>query len=75
MGLLSDRFGRRPVILASLFGLGIDFLIQGLAPSIGWLFVGRLMAGMMGASFTAANAYIADVSTPATRHAISGSWE
>ena len=67
MGALSDRFGRRPVILAALFGLGIDFLVQGFAPTIGWLFVGRLIAGVMGASFTTANAYIADISTPATR--------
>jgi DHA1 family tetracycline resistance protein-like MFS transporter len=67
MGALSDRFGRRPIILASLFGLGIDFLIQGLAPTIGWLFLGRLVAGMMGASITTVNAYIADVSTPETR--------
>lgn len=67
MGALSDRFGRRPIILASLFGLGIDFVIQGLAPNITWLFVGRIFAGMMGASFTTANAYIADVSTPEDR--------
>jgi len=67
LGALSDRFGRRPVILASLFGLGIDFLVQGFAPSILWLFVGRLLAGILGASFTTANAYIADVSTPETR--------
>jgi len=67
MGALSDRYGRRPVILASLFGLGVDFAIQGFAPSIGWLFVGRIFAGAMGASFTTANAYIADVSTPETR--------
>lgn len=67
LGALSDRFGRRPVILASLFGLGIDFLVQGLAPNIAWLFIGRLFAGIMGASITAANAYIADISTPLTR--------
>lgn len=67
LGALSDRFGRRPVILASMFGLGIDFLIQGFAPSIAWLFVGRLFAGILGASFSTANAYIADVSTPETR--------
>ena len=67
LGSLSDRFGRRPIILASLFGLGIDFLIQGLAPNIAWLFVGRIFAGIMGASFTAANAYIADVSAPENR--------
>ncbi|MCH1495116.1 MAG: TCR/Tet family MFS transporter, partial [Rubripirellula sp.] len=67
MGVLSDRFGRRPVILVSLFGLGIDFLIQGFATSIGWLFAGRILAGVMGANFTTANAYIADVSTDETR--------
>lgn len=67
LGALSDRFGRRPIILGSLFGLGIDFLIQGFAPSITWLFVGRILAGVMGASFSTANAYIADVSTPENR--------
>ena len=67
LGALSDRFGRRPVILVSLFGLGIDYLIQGWAPTIGWLFLGRFIAGIMGASITTANAYIADVSTPETR--------
>jgi DHA1 family tetracycline resistance protein-like MFS transporter len=67
LGALSDRFGRRPIILISLFGFGIDYLIQGWAPSIGWLFVGRFIAGVMGASITTANAYIADVSTPDTR--------
>ena len=67
LGALSDRFGRRPIILISLFGFGVDYLIQGWAPSIGWLFVGRFIAGVMGASITTANAYIADVSTPDTR--------
>jgi DHA1 family tetracycline resistance protein-like MFS transporter len=67
LGALSDRFGRRPIILASLFGLGIDFLIQGFAPNITWLFIGRIFAGIMGASFTTANAYVADVSTPENR--------
>ncbi len=67
LGALSDRFGRRPVLLAALFGLGVDFLIQGFAPNIIWLFVGRIFAGILGASFTTANAYIADVSTPETR--------
>ena len=66
-GALSDRFGRRPIILVSLFGLGADYLIQGWAPSIGWLFAGRCIAGIMGASITTANAYVADVSTPDTR--------
>ena len=67
VGALSDRFGRRPVLLASMFGLGIDYLIQGFAPTIGWLFAGRLIAGIMGASFSTANAYIADVSNEKTR--------
>jgi len=67
LGALSDRFGRRPVILVSLFGLGIDYLIQGFAPSIWWLFVGRALAGVMGANFTTANAYVADVSDAKTR--------
>ncbi len=67
VGSLSDRFGRRPILLASMFGLGIDFVIQGLSPSITWLFVGRIIAGIMGASFTTANAYIADISDDSTR--------
>ncbi len=67
LGALSDRFGRRPVLLVALFGLGIDYLIQGFAPTVGWLFLGRLIAGVMGASITTANAYIADVSTPENR--------
>jgi DHA1 family tetracycline resistance protein-like MFS transporter len=67
MGALSDRFGRRPVILISLFALAIDFIIQGLAPNIWWLFIGRLVAGVMGANFTTANAYIADVSNDENR--------
>ncbi len=67
LGALSDRFGRRRVLLLSMFGLGVDYLIMGFAPTVAWLFVGRLVAGMMGASITTANAYIADISTPETR--------
>jgi DHA1 family tetracycline resistance protein-like MFS transporter len=67
MGGLSDRFGRRPVLLASLFGFGIDYLFMAVAPSIAWLFLGRVIAGAMGASFTTAAAYIADVSPPERR--------
>jgi MFS transporter, DHA1 family, tetracycline resistance protein len=67
VGRLSDQFGRRPIILISMFGLGVDFLLQGFAPNIWWLFLGRLLAGIMGASFATANAYIADVSTDETR--------
>lgn len=67
LGNLSDRFGRRPVLLFSLLGFGLDYMFQGLAPSLGWLFVGRLIAGVTGASFTTASAYIADISTPENR--------
>jgi len=62
LGNLSDRFGRRPVILFSLLTFGIDYLIMGFAPTLLWLFVGRSIAGMAGASFTPAYAYLADVS-------------
>jgi len=67
IGALSDRFGRRPVLLSSLFGLGIDYIFLAFAPSIVWLFVGRIIAGITGASFTTAQAYIADVSPPEKR--------
>src|SRR5258706_12431266 len=66
-GALSDRFGRRPVLLVSMFGLAFDYLIMALAPNIGWLFVGRLIAGITASSGAAAGAYVADVSTPANR--------
>ncbi|MEO1654748.1 MAG: TCR/Tet family MFS transporter, partial [Bacteroidota bacterium] len=64
LGGLSDRYGRRPILLLSLFGLGVDYIFLSLAPSIGWLFLGRLIAGMGGASITTAGAYIADISAP-----------
>lgn len=67
LGGLSDKYGRRPVLLASLFGLGIDYIFLAFAPTIGWLFAGRILAGITGASFTTAMAYIADVSTPEKR--------
>lgn len=67
IGNLSDKYGRRPVLLFSLFGFGIDYLFLALAPSYGWLFIGRVIAGITGASFTTAAAYIADVSTPENR--------
>lgn len=67
IGGLSDQYGRRPILLASLFGFGIDYLFLTLAPTIGWLFVGRFFAGILGASFTTGAAYIADVSTPEKR--------
>lgn len=67
IGNLSDKYGRRPVLLSSLLGFGIDYLFLALAPTYGWLFVGRIIAGITGASFTTASAYIADVSTVETR--------
>src|SRR5437868_14734793 len=67
LGNLSDRYGRRPILLISLFGLGIDYLFLSFAPTIGWLFVGRIIAGIGGASFTTASAYIADISPPEKR--------
>lgn len=67
LGGLSDRFGRRPVLLFSLTGFGLDYFLQGFAPTIGWLFLGRCIAGITGASFTTASAYIADVSPPEKR--------
>ncbi len=67
IGNLSDKYGRRPVLLGSLLGFGIDYLFLALAPTYGWLFVGRIIAGITGASFTTATAYIADVSTEENR--------
>ena len=69
IGNLSDKFGRRPVLLFSLLGFGIDYIILALAPAYGWLFIGRIIAGITGASFTTATAYIADVSTDETSRA------
>lgn len=67
IGNLSDRYGRRPILLISLLGFGLDYLLLALAPSIGWLFVGRILAGITGASISTASSYIADVSTDETR--------
>ena len=72
MGALSDRFGRRPVLLISAFGLGIDYIIMALAPNLTWLFVGRILAGVTAASFSTASAYIADVTPPEKRSAAYG---
>src|ERR1041384_7004924 len=67
LGSLSDRFGRRAVILGSLFGSGLDYLLLAFAPTLPWFFLGRIIAGMTAANMTAAQAYIADVSPPEKR--------
>jgi DHA1 family tetracycline resistance protein-like MFS transporter len=67
LGNLSDQYGRRPVLLFSLFGFGIDYLFVAFAPTITWLFVGRIIAGITGGSITTASAYMADISTPENR--------
>lgn len=72
IGGLSDRFGRRPVLLTTLFLLGIDYIIMALAPDLWWLFVGRLISGMMGASWAAANSCVADVACPEERGKLFG---
>ena len=67
LGSLSDRYGRRPIILLSNFGLGIDYIFMALAPSLSWLFIGRLISGMTSASISTAGAYITDVTAPEKR--------
>lgn len=67
LGSLSDRFGRRPVILLSNLGLGLDYILMALAPTLSWLFVGRLISGITSASISTAGAYIADVTQPEQR--------
>jgi DHA1 family tetracycline resistance protein-like MFS transporter len=66
-GALSDRFGRRPVILLSCLGLGLDFCFMALANALPWLLVGRIISGITSASFTTANAYVADVTSAESR--------
>jgi DHA1 family tetracycline resistance protein-like MFS transporter len=67
VGALSDRYGRRPVLLLSLLGFGLDYLVLAFAPTLAWLFVARVVSGIFGASFTTGFAYIADVSPPEKR--------
>ncbi len=72
MGALSDRFGRRPVILLSCFGLGLDYILMALAPNLTWMFIGRVISGITAASFATAAAYIADITPPEKRAASYG---
>ena len=72
MGSLSDAFGRRPLLLVSIFGLGVDYILTALAPSIFWLFVGRAIAGVCGASYVIANAFLADLTPPDQRARVFG---
>jgi DHA1 family tetracycline resistance protein-like MFS transporter len=72
LGVLSDRFGRRPVILLSNLGLGLDYIVMALAPTIGWLFVGRVISGITAASINTGTAYVADVVAPEKRAAAFG---
>lgn len=69
LGAVSDRFGRRPVLLLSCLGLGLDYILMALAPNLWWLFVGRVISGITAASFSTAAAYIADVTSPEKRAA------
>lgn len=71
-GALSDRFGRRPVVLLSNLGLGLDYIVMALAPNVGWLVAGRVISGMASSSFSTAGAYIADVTPPEQRAAAFG---
>jgi DHA1 family tetracycline resistance protein-like MFS transporter len=72
LGLMADRWGRRPVLLISLFGLAVDFLFMAFAPTLWWLFVGRVLNGLTAASFSTANAYLADVTPPQDRAKVFG---
>ena len=72
LGVLSDRFGRRRVLLISLTGLGLDYILMALAPNLGWLFVGRVISGITAATYSTASAYIADVTPPEKRAASFG---
>lgn len=69
LGAVSDRYGRRPVILISCFGLGLDYIIMALAPSVGWLLLGRILSGITASSFSVASAYVADVTAAEERAA------
>lgn len=72
LGVLSDRFGRRKVLLISLTGLGLDYVLMALAPTLAWLFIGRVISGITAATYSTASAYIADVTPPEKRAASFG---
>jgi DHA1 family tetracycline resistance protein-like MFS transporter len=72
LGMVSDRFGRRPVVLLSNLGLGLDYILMALAPSLAWLFVGRVISGITSASFSTAMAYLTDITQPEQRAAVFG---
>ena len=72
IGNMSDAVGRRPVLLLSVFGLAVDYILTGFAPTIIWLFVGRTFAGICGASYTTANAFLADITKPEDRARVFG---
>jgi DHA1 family tetracycline resistance protein-like MFS transporter len=72
LGALSDRFGRRPVLLLSMLGLGLDYILMAVAPNLVWLFIGRVLSGITAATFSTVNAYIADVTPPNRRAAAFG---
>ena len=72
LGMVSDRFGRRPVVLLSNLGLGLDYILMALAPSLAWLFVGRVISGITSASFSTAMAYLTDITEPEKRAAAFG---
>src|SRR5215212_5805404 len=67
LGVLSDQVGRRPIILLSNLGLGLDYIVMALAPSMSWLFIGRIISGITSASISTGTAYVADISTPDKR--------
>lgn len=72
LGNFSDAYGRRPILLLSVFGLGVDYVLTAFAPNMLWLFVGRTLAGLCGASYTTANAYLADITKPEDRAKVFG---